>query len=256
MATDELPETAENLTVENAPEAAAVAIAPSIQTQGSNQPQGSSQPPSDRHAPEGGGGDPDDEDGGGLRLHVTLEEKLGIAGEVATRLFALLGGKVPGIECRAEEEQVVVQLHELDQALCPPGDTRVLESVQFILNKAINRYALKRTRLSIDAEGFRRRRPEGLDKVAQALAHKVLALGKAIAIGPLGQGDLRFLTAQLSRQAGVLVQATGVGDKRRLVIQPAGMVVAPPEVSAEPVESEEGAQEGQSDRRARRRRRR
>jgi hypothetical protein len=230
MATDELPVTAENPPAENPP---------------------AENPPAD-DLPVPAIVQP----GGGLRLHVTLEEKLGIAGEVAGRLFALLGGKEPGIECRAEEDQVVVQLHELDQALCPPGDTRVLESVQFILNKAINRYALKRTRLSIDAEGFRRRRPEGLDKVAQALAHKVLALGKAIAIGPLGQGDLRFLTAQLSRQAGVQVLAVGVGDKRRLVIQPAGMVVPPPEVSTEPMESEEGAQEGQGDRRARRRRRR
>lgn len=239
MATEELPAASPDAAPETTPAAPAASSVPPTQLPDS-------------------AGDPDDEDGGGLRLHVTLDEKLGIAGEVAGRLFQLLGGQVPAIECRAEEDQVVVQLGELDPVLCPPGDTRVLESVQFILNKAINRYALKRTRLSIDAEGFRRRRPEGLDKVAQALAQKVLALGKAIAIGPLGQGDLRFLTAQLSRQAGVQVQAVGMGDKRRLVIQPVGMVVAPPEVVREPGETEEGAQDaaGQGDRRGRRRRRR
>ncbi len=213
-------------------------------------------PPSEAPPPDTSEGD--DEDSGGLRLNVTIEEKLTIAGDVAKRLFELLGGNTPGVECRAEEDQVVVQLNGLDQALCPPGDTRVLESVQFILNKAINRYALKRTRLSIDAEGFRRRRPEGLDKVAFALAQKVAHLGKSIAIGPLGQGDLRFLTAQLSRQPGVQVLSQGIGDKRRLVIQPAGT----PQQHAQTQESaltEEGQGEGQGqggDRKGRRRRRR
>jgi len=155
-----------------------------------------------------------------------------------------------------------VQLNALDHALCPPGDTRVLESVQFILNKAINRYALKRTRLSIDAEGFRRRRPEGLDKVAFALAQKVIHLGKAIAIGPLGQGDLRFLTAQLSRQPGVQVQLVGLGDKRRLLIQPAGMPQEQAQASENTVigagqqgEGQHGDGQG-GDRKGRRRRRR
>jgi spoIIIJ-associated protein len=125
----------------------------------------------------------------------------------------------------------------------------VLESLQFILNKAINRYALKRTRLSLDTEGFRRRRPEGLDKVAAALAQKVTRLNKSIAIGPIGQGDLRFLTAQLSRSPGVQVQSFGAPDKRRLVIQPAGIPGAEPAAAGDPTETT-------GDRKGRRRRRR
>jgi len=196
------------------------------------------------------------EEGGGLRLNVSLEEKVAIASQVAQRLFELLGAKVPGIACRIEEDQVVVHLSDLDPALAPAGDTRVLESMQFILNKAINRYALRRTRLSIDAEGFRRRRPEGLDKVAQALAQKVLRLGKAMAVGPIGQGDLRFLTAQLGRSQGVHLLATGAPDRRRLVIAPG----AAPAVAApiQPVVAQNGQEGGDAngERRGRRRRRR
>ncbi|MFZ4577628.1 MAG: hypothetical protein ACOYOB_04450 [Myxococcota bacterium] len=191
----------------------------------------------------------DDEDGGGLRLNVTIEEKLDVAQQVSTRLFELLGAGVPGIDCRSEEDQVVVRLADLDPALFPAGDTRVLESLQFILNKAINRYALKRTRLSLDTEGFRRRRPEGLDKVAAALAQKVTRLNKSIAIGPIGQGDLRFLTAQLTRSPGVQVHSFGAPDKRRLVILPVGAPGAEPAASGEPIESS-------GERKGRRRRRR
>ena len=190
------------------------------------------------------------------KQHVSLTEKVAIAQETAQRLFELLGAKMPTVECRADEDQVIVQLSDLDPALQPQGDTRVLESMQFILNKAINRYALRRTRLSIDADGFRRRRPEGLDKVAQALAQKVAKLGKAISVGPIGQGDLRFLTAQLSRSQGIHVLATGAPDRRRLVIAPGA---APVMVAQNPQPAVPGGQDGgdaNGERRGRRRRRR
>lgn len=214
--------------------------------------------PTDRiGAAEGAeGADDDNDEGGGLRLHVTLEEKVEIARQVGQRLFELLGARVPGIDCRIEEDQVVVRLGDLDAALCPAGDTRVLESLQFILNKAINRFALKRTRLSIDAEGFRRRRPEGLDKVAQALAQKVQHLGKAIAVGPIGQGDLRFLTAQISRSQGVHVLASGAPDRRRLVIAPGPAPLAAAPIAAPVPQNAADGGEGGADRRGRRRRRR
>lgn len=214
-------------------------------------------PPADRgrgDRDQDGDGD-DDGDGGGMRLHVSLEEKVEIARTVARRLFELLGAKMPAIDCRVEDDQVVVQLTDVDAALAPSGDTRVLESMQFILNKAINRFALKRTRLSIDAEGFRRRRPEGLDKVAAALAQKVMRLGKSISIGPIGQGDLRFLTAQLARNQGVAVHAHGTPDKRRLVIQPAHAVAPAPTSQAPRPEGQGDGQEG-GERKGRRRRRR
>ncbi len=214
-------------------------------------------------AQQGGDLDQDGDEGGGLRLHVTLEEKLAVAQDVTTQLFALLGAGQPGVHCHLEDEQVVVRLIDLNADLVPAGDTRVLESLQFILNKAINRFALKRTRLSIDADGFRRRRPEGLDKVAQALAQKVLTLDRAIAIGPLGQGDLRFISGQLSRTPGIIFQTTGAADKRRLVIAPARFGVQGQENKANqpagprPVGQDENMDgEGVADGARRRRRRR
>ncbi len=186
------------------------------------------------------------------KQHVSLAEKVAIAQETAQKLFSLLGAKMPTIESRADEDQVIVQLSDLDPALQPQGDTRVLESMQFILNKAINRFSMDRTRLSLDTDGFRRRRPEGLDKVALALAEKSKLLGKSLAIGPLGQGDLRFLTAQLSRTPGLALVQHGAPERRRLVIAPKSLVADAPR------EHENGADEshGQGGGHRRRRRRR
>lgn len=171
-----------------------------------------------------GGDDDASEESSSPKQHVSLSDKVAIAQATAQRLFELLGAQMPTVECRADEDQVIVQLTGLDASLQPQGDTRVLESLQFILNKAINRTSLDRTRLSLDTDGFRRRRPEGLDKVAQALAEKSKLLGKSLAIGPLGQGDLRFLTAQLSRTPGLAVVHHGAPERRRLVIAPKALI--------------------------------
>ena len=187
------------------------------------------------------------------KQHVSLTEKVAIAQETAQRLFELLGAKMPTVECRADEDQVIVQLSDLDPALQPQGDTRVLESMQVILNKAINRFSMDRTRLSLDTDGFRRRRPEGLDKVAAALAEKSKLLGKSLAIGPLGQGDLRFLTAQLSRTPGLALVHHGAPERRRLVIAPKSLLADAPREQDNGGEEARG--EGGGGHRRRRRRR-
>ena len=185
----------------------------------------------------------DDDDGGGLKLHVSLDQKVEIAQQAAQRIFELIGVGVPRIEVVVEDEQIVIRLRELAAGLQAGSDTRILESIQFILNKAVNKLALKRSRLSLDAEGFRRRRPDNFDRIAQTLADKVLALGKAVAIGPLGQADLRLLGHQLDHIAGIAVRADGPHDRRRLVVSPA----ARPDDAA-PNGGDHGAGDGQGGR--------
>ena len=192
----------------------------------------------------------DDGEQSSIRLDITIDEKLATADTVCRRLFELLGYAAPGVQVRLEEDQIVVHLDTVDPAATQAGDTRVLESVQFVLNKAVNRWAAKRTRLSLDAEGFRRRRPEGLDRVAHRLADKALRLGKSISVGPMGQGDLRYLSAQLQRTPSVVVQPFAGPDRRRLLIQPA----APADAAAETPGTEAQGDAGGFRRNRRRRR--
>lgn len=196
------------------------------------------------------GDDGDDE--GGPRLHVTMEEKSAIAREAAVRLFELVGAGVPQVEVVVEDEQIIVRLHGLPATLQASSDTRILESIQFLLNKAVNKMALKRSRLSLDAEGFRRRRPENFDAVAAALARRVKELGKAIAIGPLGQTEVRIFSQQLEKVPGVAVQVVGPHDRRRLIVAPQGSL--PADVPAETPESADGGREFHGERHRRRKR--
>lgn len=166
----------------------------------------------------------DDEGSGSLRLHVSNEEKVEIARTAAGRIFELIGVGSPAVEAGFEEDQVVVRLRELPAVLSASADARILESIQFLLNKAINKLALRRSRLSLDAEGFRRRRPDNFDELGALIAARVVATGKAMAIGPLGQTEMRLLGHQIERAGGVQVKIEGPHDRRRIVIGPKAAV--------------------------------
>ncbi|MCO4760938.1 MAG: hypothetical protein KC502_05500 [Myxococcales bacterium] len=174
------------------------------------------------------------------REPVALEDKV-VRGETAAeRLLTLLGVKAEGITGRVDGEQVVLEVAKIEAPTAL--DNRAYEALQFMLNKAINRGAARRTRLSLQTDGFRGRRADGLGRVAVHLSHKARRLGITLSVGPLGANDLRALTSQLNRQKGLKLESTGDGEQRRIVIS-----------ANEPNEAGEG---GTGRRRRRRKRRR
>ncbi len=162
---------------------------------------------------------------GARRESIPLEEKVARGEAAAERLLALLGVKATGISGHVDGEQVVLQVDEIEAPT--ELDNRAYEALQFMLNKAINRGAARRTRLSLQTDGFRGRRADGLGRVAAHLSHKARKLGVTLSVGPLGANDLRALTVQLSRQKGLQLESTGEGELRRLVISSTDTVEAP-----------------------------
>lgn len=156
------------------------------------------------------------------RVHVPIEDKATIATDVTRRALALMGVEVESVAAVVDGEQVALTIGPVSKGDRGALDGRAWESLQFLLNKAVNRHAIKRTRLNLEAEGFRPRRSEVLDAVASSIARKVQQTGKAIAIGPMEGGDLRQLATQLNRVSGISVQTTGDQDKRLLVVAPGG----------------------------------
>jgi spoIIIJ-associated protein len=156
------------------------------------------------------------------RVHVAIEDKATIADDVARRALTLMGVEVKEIEAKVDGEQVALKIGAITSPEGATLDGRAWESLQFLLNKAINRHAIKRTRLNLEADGFRARRSDGLDRMAASVARKVQQSGRAIAIGPVEPGELRQLASQFNRVSGVSVQTTGEPDRKLLVIAPGG----------------------------------
>ncbi len=169
---------------------------------------------------EGDAGDTDNEQAGHDRVFVPLDEKANRGVEVAGRILTLLGTRGATVESVVDDEQILLRIGDFEPGTGHHLDNRAVESLQFVLNKAVNRNADKRTRVNVEAPGFKGRRTDGLEKVASSVAQKVQQLRRPLTIGPMSANDLRTFGHQIGRQGGVEVKADEADD-RRLVVSPA-----------------------------------
>ena len=177
-----------------------------------------------------GAGSGDSADGrrlGHERVFVPLEAKADRGVEVAGRILTLLGTRGSTVDGVVEDEQILLRISEFEPGTGHHLDNRAVESLQFVLNKAVNRHADKRTRVNVEAPGFRGRRTDGLEKVAAAVALKVQQLRRPLTIGPMSANDLRTFGHQIGRQGGVEVKADETDDRRLLILPAPGRTGRP-----------------------------
>ena len=156
------------------------------------------------------------------REDIPVETKLELGLAAAKEALQLLGVEVDEVNGRIDDEQIILNLGNI---VAPEGtklEGRVYESLQFILNKSVNKHANRRTRLRVEAAGFTGRRGDRVDKAAHALARKAIGMKRQMTLGPLGDEDLKQFTTQLNRTGGINVQAVGEDGGKRLVVTPTG----------------------------------
>lgn len=96
------------------------------------------------------------------------------------------------------------------------GDT--LDAIQHLTNYSINRSAAKRVRINVDAENYRRKREEALERLAHKVAGKVLRFRRDITLEPMNAYERHVIHAALQDFDGVTTFSTGAEPNRRIVI--------------------------------------
>ncbi len=124
-----------------------------------------------------------------------------------------------------------------NEAEDPPSDVRIeitgddasrlvgkkgltLSALQFLANRVINRPALVRRHVLIDADGYRTRRESALTSMAMKLGEQAVAEGKIITFEPMTAQDRRIVHLALAKVAGLVTKSEGKGDDRRVQIIP------------------------------------
>jgi spoIIIJ-associated protein len=78
----------------------------------------------------------------------------------------------------------------------------------------------ERVRVSIDAEGYKAKRQQALERLAGNVAEEVSQSGKERVMPPMTAGDRRLIHMFLKENAKVTTFSKGEGRERRLVIAP------------------------------------
>ena len=96
------------------------------------------------------------------------------------------------------------------------GET--LDAIQHLTNYAINRGQNKRVRINVDAESYRLKREQALQRLAQKVADKVTRYRRNITLEPMNAYERHVIHAALQDHPDVTTFSTGTEPNRRIVV--------------------------------------
>ncbi len=147
--------------------------------------------------------------------------------EIAGRACEFLRGLLArmGIEAEAavrsmREGEIEIEVTGKDLGLLIGRHGQTLDAVQYITAVAANKGYTPGARVIVDAEGYRQRRRQSLERLARSTAAKVKRTGQRIALGSLKAYERRIIHLTLRDDPDVETYSEGEGANRRVIIAP------------------------------------
>ena len=132
-------------------------------------------------------------------------------------LFAQMGVEASSRITRdGDTYQVVLEGENMGALIGHRGET--LDAIQQLTGYVVNRGRSHRVRIHVDAEGYRARREEALQRLAHKTAAKVVKYRRSITLEAMNAYERHVIHAALQDVAGVSTFSTGTEPNRRTVV--------------------------------------
>jgi spoIIIJ-associated protein len=95
-----------------------------------------------------------------------------------------------------------------------------LAAIQYLLNVIGNRESEGDFLVTLDVQGYRRRREEALLGLARRLADRVRQSGRPVTLEPMPSSERRIVHMALGDEHGISTYSVGEGEDRKVVIAP------------------------------------
>ena len=118
------------------------------------------------------------------------------------------------------EDEINIEVIGRDAGLVIGKKGQVLQALQSLTHRVVNRPGLDRRHVVVDAEGYRSRRDDSLANMAKQLGKQAVSQGKIITFEPMNPRDRRVVHLALAKFEGVITKSEGEGDERRVQIIP------------------------------------
>ena len=127
------------------------------------------------------------------------------------------------------EASVKVQRDDLGISLQIEGDEsgiligrrgQTLDALEYMINRVASRDTGHTTHLVVDSHGYRQRRRESLESLAQRMGERAEQRGKTVTMNPMSPRDRRIVHLALEENKAVETRSSGKGYFRKLLIIP------------------------------------
>jgi spoIIIJ-associated protein len=154
-----------------------------------------------------------------IRATPKIDPCVQLAREVLTKIISLISPNT-AVSAEKKGEDIRVTLEGNNPGILIGSQGKTLEAMEFIANKAVNRVSEKKIRVIVDAENYRKRREESLQRLAEGLAEKAKKTGRPVMSNPMNPHERRIVHLSLKGDRGVQTKSKGEGFYKKILILP------------------------------------
>ncbi|MCD4754946.1 MAG: Jag N-terminal domain-containing protein [Deltaproteobacteria bacterium] len=149
-----------------------------------------------------------------------LDKHISLAMEITEELLNK-SGLAGQVEIKADEEGPYLDISGEDLSLIIGKEGQNLNALEYIVNRILRHKVESRTRVKLEAQGYREKREKSVSLLAHRMAKKAQKTGRAVTLQPLGARERRLVHMTLKNVKGIRTHSVGEGIMRKVVINPA-----------------------------------
>ena len=115
---------------------------------------------------------------------------------------------------------VILSGQNMGELIGRRGET--LDAIQHLTNYAVNHGSSSRVRVNLDAENYRAKRNEALERLARKIAGKAIQYRRDVSLEPMNAYERHVIHAALQNMENISTSSTGVEPNRRVVVNYTG----------------------------------
>jgi spoIIIJ-associated protein len=128
-----------------------------------------------------------------------------------------------GFLCKISSEQqedhvTSIELTGADLKIIIGKNGEVLDALQYLINKIVNRGVSTPRKVFLDADGYRQRKIDSLKRLAGRTAEQVKKSGKSVVLNPMNAHDRRIVHLELKEDQEVFTKSLGEGPFKKVMI--------------------------------------
>lgn len=123
------------------------------------------------------------------------------------------------INVKADDSRVYVSIEGKDSGTIIGKRGQTLDAIQYLTSLVVNKGKEDYIKVVVDAENYRSRREEVLEKLAIKLANKVISKGRPVRLEPMNPYERKVIHATLQDDDRIVTRSEGQDPYRRVIIE-------------------------------------
>lgn len=158
--------------------------------------------------------------GKAVKVRVTVKEDLSQVAGLFLREMLVNMGILAQVEIFKRSDNTILNINGKDLGILIGKRGQTLDSIQYLVNLAVNKDQVEKERIIVDVAGYRRRREDTLRRLAMKMADKVKREGRKQVLEPMSPHERRIIHSTLQSNKDVMTYSEGEDPYRHVIISP------------------------------------